>query len=116
MDRTARGFAMRINAKKTKVMLVGKGESRLSTNITISGGPMERVDSFKYLGGILVANNNLEAEVDARTGRGVRAFTQIFRFFYNKHLRVGAKMKMFNAFFLPHFLYDSETWNMMHTQ
>jgi hypothetical protein len=25
-------------------------------------------------------------------------------------------MKVFNAFVLPHFLYDSETWNMTDTQ
>ncbi len=36
---------------KTKMMSVGKGESRLPADIAISEGPMERVDSFKYLGG-----------------------------------------------------------------
>ncbi|CAM6024671.1 unnamed protein product [Sphagnum balticum] len=46
MDCTAGGFAMRINAEKTKVMSVGKGGSQLSANITINGGPVECVDSF----------------------------------------------------------------------
>jgi hypothetical protein len=51
MDVVAKRFAMRVNAMKTKMMSVGKGESRLPADIAISEGPMERVDSFKYLGG-----------------------------------------------------------------
>jgi hypothetical protein len=46
----------------------------------------------------------------------VGAFAQFSRFFYNKHLGVGAKMKVFNAFVLLHFLYGNETWNMTHTK
>ncbi len=38
MDTAKKWFAMKINAAKTKVILVGKGDSRLSAIITISGG------------------------------------------------------------------------------
>ncbi len=51
MDAIAEWFALRVNDVKTKVMSVGKGESWLPTVVAISGGPVERVDSFKYLGG-----------------------------------------------------------------
>ncbi len=74
MDAAAEWFAMRVNAAKTKVMSVGKGESRLPTNVAISGGPVERVDSFKYLGGILTSNDSLTVKVNARRGRGLGAF------------------------------------------
>jgi hypothetical protein len=50
MDAAVERFALKVNATKTKVMSVGKGESRLPTDVAISGGPVERVDSFKYWG------------------------------------------------------------------
>ncbi len=62
MDATPEWFAMRVNAAETKVMLVSKGESRLSADVAISGGPIEKVDSFKYLGG----DFDLERQLDNR--------------------------------------------------
>jgi len=41
MDITTERFTMRINATKTKVMLVGKGDSWLPAIVTISGGHVE---------------------------------------------------------------------------
>jgi len=65
---------MRINATKTKVMLVGKGDSWLLAIVTISRGHVEQVGSFKYLGAILTSITNLEVDVNARRGRGLGAF------------------------------------------
>jgi hypothetical protein len=47
---TTKWFAMKINVAKTKVMLVGKGDSQLSAIVTINRGEVEQVGSFKYLG------------------------------------------------------------------
>jgi hypothetical protein len=74
MDAVVEWFAMRVIAAKTKVMSVGKGESWLPTDVAISGGPVERVDSFKYLGGILTSNDSLTVKVNACKGRGLGAF------------------------------------------
>jgi hypothetical protein len=41
MDTVAERFAMRINAAKTKVMLMGKGDSWLPATATISKGHVE---------------------------------------------------------------------------
>jgi hypothetical protein len=74
MDIDVERFTMRINATNTKVMLVGKGDSRLSTIVTISGGHVEQVGSYKYLGAILTSTTNLEADVNTHRGRGLGAF------------------------------------------
>jgi hypothetical protein len=92
MDVAAERFALRVNAMKTKVMSVGKGESRLPAVVAISGGPVERVDSFKYLGGILTSNDSLTAEVNARRGRGLGAFAQLSVVWRNRHFELGAKV------------------------
>jgi len=92
MDVVAERFAMRVNAMKTKVMSMGKGESRLPADVAISGGPVERVDSFKYLGGILTSNDSLTTEVNACRGQGLGAFAQLSVVWRNKHLGLGAKV------------------------
>jgi hypothetical protein len=69
---------MHINAEKTKVMSVGKGELWLPTNITISGGPVECVDNFKYLGGFLPPTAAWRQRLMHVGGRGICAVFPIF--------------------------------------
>jgi hypothetical protein len=65
MDNVAKRFTMCINASKTKIMFVGKGTSQLSMDVTINSGPVELVDQFKYLGGVLSSDTKLDVEVAA---------------------------------------------------
>jgi len=66
MDIVAKRFIMHINASKTKIMSVGKGTSQLPVDVTINGNPVELVDQFKYLGGVLSFDTKLNAEMAAR--------------------------------------------------
>ncbi len=116
MDNVVERFTMHINASKTKIMYVGKGTSQLLVDVTISGGPVELVDQFKYLGGVLSFDTKLDAKVVARRGRGLGAFAWFERVWGNKHLKLSTKMQVFDTFVVPHFLYGSETWNLMQTQ
>jgi hypothetical protein len=116
MDTDVKRFAMRINATKTKVMSMGKRDSRLLATITISKGQVEQVGSFKYLGAILTSTTNLEDEVNARRDWGLSAFAQFSHLWGNRYLGVSIKMQVFNTFVLPHFVYGVETWNVMQSQ
>jgi hypothetical protein len=53
------------------LMLKAKGTSQLSVDVIISNDPVELVDQFKYLGGVLSSNTKLDVEVVARQGRGL---------------------------------------------
>jgi hypothetical protein len=66
MDNVVERFTMRINASKTKIMSVGKGTSQLPMDVTISSGPIELVDQFKYLGRVLSSDTKLDAKVATR--------------------------------------------------
>jgi len=97
-------------------MYVGKGTSQLPVDVTIDGDPVELVDQFKYMGGVLSSDIKLDAEVAARRGRGLGAFTQFERVWGNKHLKLNTKVQVFDTFVVLHFLYGSETWNLTQTQ
>jgi hypothetical protein len=103
-------LAMRINAAKTKIMSMGRGALELLAKTSISDGLVGLVDSFKYLGGIVNSQASLQEEVDARRACRLGAFAQFSHVWGNRHLSVPTKVKVFNSFIVPHYVYDSETW------
>ena len=52
MDQVVRSYGMRINEKKTKVMMISKGKTNEIT-IMINGNRLVQVNHFKYLGSVL---------------------------------------------------------------
>ena len=66
---------MKINVKKTKVMVVSRGEGK-AVNLTIDGHKVEQIKTFKYLGVIVTENGSCIEEVKARIGMTKVAFNK----------------------------------------
>ena len=83
MDETALKFGFRINASKTKVMSIGRtipngsDDSHPLAGIVLSGGPVEVVHQFRYLGSIICQDGSIEAEIGARAKKALGAFQQM---------------------------------------
>src|SRR6266496_4218965 len=56
LNETAKKFSMRINIQKTNTMLVCRDGGGV-VNITVDGQRVEQVQSFKYLGSIIIAED-----------------------------------------------------------
>lgn len=69
LDRKCTQFGMKVNVGKTKVMLLGN-ENRNKGDIMISGEPLEKVDSFKYLGSWITSDYRCDKEL-TRTRIGI---------------------------------------------
>ena len=54
---------MKLNAKKTKVMYIGKGQYQ---DIVIDGETLERVDEFIYLGLTKTSNGDFKQDIVRR--------------------------------------------------
>ncbi len=94
---------------------MGKGMSQLPVDVTINNGLVDLLNQFKYMGGVLSSDIKLDAEVAARQGRGLGVFTQFKCIWGNKHFKLSTKVQVFDTFVVLHFLYGSETWNLMQT-
>jgi len=81
-------MAMCINVAKTKIMSIGKGAPQLPVNTPIHSGSMQGVKPFKYLGGIVNSQANLQKEADARFACGLGTFAQFSHVWGNHHLLV----------------------------
>ena len=69
LERAAKGFAMKINVKKTKTMVVSRNGGK-SVNIVIDGKKVEQVTKFRYLGTLISEDGRCLDEAKARIAMG----------------------------------------------
>lgn len=75
MDRVVREYGMRINKKKTKVMMISKYQTK-DILINVNGNKLDQVKHFRYLGSVLTEEGRSAKEISIRTAQTKAAFTQ----------------------------------------
>ena len=106
---TKRG--MRINAKKTKTMLVSK-ESKVQ-NLKLGRENLEQVQNYNYLGVMINCEGKLRDEISQRIKKAMTVYNQLGKAFTSKQeLSVKTKMAVFDTVFCPTLLYGCETWTL----
>ena len=58
---------MKINAKKTKLMIISRVANKPQVNITIDGTEIEQVAKFTYLGYLITEDEKCDDEIKGRT-------------------------------------------------
>jgi hypothetical protein len=110
LEETAKEYDMKVNVKKTKVMVVSKEEGKIA-NIVIDGQRIEQVEKFKYLGAVISQDNRCIKEIKARIGMAKDAFNKR-KELLNKRFSKKLKKKMVKTLIWPVALYGCETWTM----
>jgi len=75
LHRTAEQYGMRINIKKTKVMMVSRRVGQ-KVNIRINGKSIEQVQSFKYLGSTMTEDGRCGTEIKIRLVQAKEVFSK----------------------------------------
>ena len=66
---------LKLNARKTKLMVVGDKNANVS--IDVDGETIDKVNSFKYLGAIKTSTGSCSEDVKARIGRAKKATMEL---------------------------------------
>ena len=66
---------LKLNARKTKLMVVGDENANVS--IDVVGETIDKVNSFKYLGAINTSTGSCSEDVKARIGRAKKATMEL---------------------------------------
>ena len=82
---------MKLNAKKTKVMYIGKGTYK---DITVDGETLERVDDFIYLGSTKTCNGDCKADIVRRIAMGKSKMVELKNIWKDKDLSFELKIKI----------------------
>ena len=110
LNSTAKRYGMKINVKKTKVMVVSKSV-RVRARIMLDGVEVEQVPRFKYLGAWMTEDGRSDLEVRTRMALAKEAFCKR-RELLTKGLSRETKKKMIKALVWSVALYGCETWTL----
>ena len=82
----------------------------LRSHITLKEEPLEKTDSFTYLGSTINKNGSIEEDVKARTQKARVALIMLRKMWTAKQIQINTKLKIFNSNFKAILLYESEMW------
>jgi len=102
-------YGMSLNAKKTKVMLIRKGNEDHAVDIKAEGTRLEEVEEYKYLGQWITADGRCLEEVKRRIGRAKSEFWEL-KELIRKDLNIKLKKRILETYIFSIVSYGSESW------
>uniref|UniRef100_A0A2S2R187 Reverse transcriptase domain-containing protein n=1 Tax=Sipha flava TaxID=143950 RepID=A0A2S2R187_9HEMI len=74
LDTTLTKFSLKINRKKTKVLVLSKSDQQNATIIIISNESIEQVKKCCYLGSLITEDNRSTKEIKRRIASAIQAY------------------------------------------
>ncbi len=102
---------LNVHKDKTKILKVNTTSTE---PIILNGIPLKEVQSFTYLGSIIVQQGGTDADVKARIGKVRVGFIQLKNIWASRELET-TKIQLFNSNVKTVLLYGAETWRMTKT-
>ena len=103
---------LRVNVGKSKVMRCTRSEGGANLNVLLDGEALEEVDQFKYLGSMVAANGEVEADVSHRVNEGCKVLGAVNGVIKNRGLGMNVKRVLYEKVIVPTVTYGSELWSM----
>ena len=103
-------YGMRINTKKTKVMVISKKEGK-RVEIKVYGQNIEQVKEFSYLGSLITTDARCNKEIRRRIAIAKEAFYKRKELMQSK-LNLNLKKRLVKTLIWSVALYGAETWTM----
>ena len=101
---------LQLNAKKTKVMVFEREETRASVRITVDDVVLEQVDEIVYLGCAFSRDGRYTADIERRATFGNSVNGALGKFLSSKTVSKRAQLAIHNAVLVPTLTYGSESW------
>lgn len=113
LERAAAIVGLSINEDKTKYMAIErKLRSRLGQNLTIDDYNIEVVQSFKYLGSTLNAQNDLQEELNLRLHQANCCYFGLRKLLKSNFLSRATKIRLYKTLIRPIITYGCEAWTL----
>ncbi|XP_063540276.1 uncharacterized protein LOC134749304 [Cydia strobilella] len=102
---------LRISRSKTEYLKCSFSDQPIpSTDIVIEGQPVPKVDQFKYLGSMLTADANIDADVTHRVNAGWLRWRTLTGVLCDSRIPVRLKGRVYKTAVRPALMYGSECW------
>ena len=100
---------MKLNAKKTKVMHIGKGNYN---DISIDGETLEKVLEFIYLGSCKTVDGDCKVDINRRIARAKSKMIDLQNIWKDKDLSMSLKLRIMKVLVWTTLNYGAEGWTL----
>ena len=105
-------YSMKMNAKKTKTMVISREEQTPKLNITIDGSNIEQVSNFVYLGHKLTEDGRCEEEIKRRIGIAKTTFCKMNRVLTSRSIPLTTRIRILHCYVWSTLMYGAEVWTI----
>ena len=101
-----------MNVKKTKTMIISKEPAEKSISIKVNDTILEQVDTFKYLGTLIMDNLRTEKEIQTRENLAKAKFCSMYKLLTSKRLKMSTRLRILKSYIFSIFTYGCEAWTL----
>ena len=101
---------LRVNVGTSKVMRCTRKGNGAKLNVMLESEALEEVDQFKYLGSVIAANGEVEADVRKKVNEGCKVLGAMNGVIKNRGLGMSVKRALYEKVIIPTVMYGSELW------
>ena len=99
-----------MNIEKTKSMILSKNNENRQMNSKLNGESIDQVNTFTYLGQLLVSNGKSGDEIKRRIEIARGAFRSMSNTLTSRDLSIKIRKRLVNCYVWSTLLYGAETW------
>lgn len=111
VHRACEDFGMKINIKKTKVMVIKKSKN-VPIPIHLDGEVLEQVNRFQYLGCWVDCRLDPDVEIRSRIEQARNCFVRLRRFLCDSRINLNLRLRLSKCYVWSTLLYGAETWTL----
>lgn len=110
LNNVSQQYGLKINAKKTKVLIIDRARNNQAEVTSIAG--YEVVRKFNYLGSIITNNGGCEEEIRRRLMMARSATAKLTKIWKDTDITKATKLRLASTLIFPIATYASETWTI----
>ena len=115
MDVVVRGSESRglsINASKTQVINISKGDTQVPANILANNQQLKQVRNLKYLGSTISEDGRGDSDVNSRLATAKTAFNKVEPLLVNRSILLSLRKQFLKTYVWSTMLYGCKAWNI----
>ena len=112
VNKVGKSYGMRMNAAKTKTMVITRKEATPQIKLDIDGAMIEQVQHFKYLGQTISDDGKCDAEITKRIEIARSAFNSLKGTLLSSNINLNTKKRIIKCYVWSTLLYGCETWTV----
>ena len=112
VKRESEGMGLKINIKKTEVVVATKNPAPPLSNINIDNKRVKQSDSFVYLGSTLTSDARPKREIERRILIAKNTFNNMKNLLTNNRLNINTRVRALKTYVWSTLMYGGESWTL----